>query len=303
MSEEQFPLRDGTTKFNRRPAALDPDNVQIDGRSIADFLAFAQEYAGELLFYELNNEANGHWTPPFYPSTPFYKQAKENEQNGTGDPKWWPSIWNRTIEAYLADPDHQVLDEEQRELLSRPQYVLFLLFLERFLSVQKEINGLSKRHLDYYYGQFLQIQKKPPEPDYVHIITELAKNATSVKVPKGHELDAGETSAGSPLVYQTERELFLNQTQLSEVKSLHFSKTGFFYSMEDTQQVTVGTEAKTGFDSWKTFWPNARFRRCGIDPSCPDWTGYFLSPAVFGRWHTYHPNHFRTTSYFRTCDP
>src|SRR3954447_19838762 len=53
--------RDGTGQAQRQKPALDPDYIPLEERSLTDWIAFAQQYAGELNFFDENNEATGSW--------------------------------------------------------------------------------------------------------------------------------------------------------------------------------------------------------------------------------------------------
>ena len=72
-----------------------------------------------------------------------------------------------------------------QELNSRsdfpPHFALFLCFLKLFFNVQNDINTLTKRHLDFYYKNVLQLSNKAAVADRVHIVFTLAKNAFEIQ--------------------------------------------------------------------------------------------------------------------------
>ncbi len=212
MEQNEHIYRDGTSKFKRRPLALDPDRLKIDGRSIADWLTFVQELAQEIRFFNIENETDGSWTPPLYNSLEDYQSTSAFER----------AKWNETVERYLEAPESVVLTERQKELLSRPHYALLLIFLKKLNLVRQDINLISRRHLDYYYKKYLNIRKRLAEPDRVFVFFQLAKGVERAVIPKDTPLDAGKDAHQRPVVYLTETELLCNRAEIAQLKSLHF---------------------------------------------------------------------------------
>ncbi|WP_167599203.1 baseplate J/gp47 family protein [Chlorobaculum sp. 24CR] len=54
--------RDGTSRKQRFPAALDPSSAPIDGRTPESLIAFARNYAASVRYYDLNNAEIDDWT-------------------------------------------------------------------------------------------------------------------------------------------------------------------------------------------------------------------------------------------------
>ncbi|MBV5348421.1 hypothetical protein JZU61_01930, partial [bacterium] len=86
---------------------------------------------------------------------------------------------------------------------------------------QNRFNQLTKKHLDFYYSQILDIQKLPATPDQVHLIFELAKNVLDAKIAESTELDGGKDAIGKKLIYQTSEELIANQIKVNQLKSVY----------------------------------------------------------------------------------
>lgn len=58
-----------TSQLDRRQAAPAPQRVKVDGRSLAQLLAFSAEYGTLITFYDLNDRPDGDWAP-FFASDP-----------------------------------------------------------------------------------------------------------------------------------------------------------------------------------------------------------------------------------------
>lgn len=62
-------LNDATSQADRVAGAPAPERLRVDGRSLAQIIAFAARYGALVNFYDLNDEAAGDWAP-FFASDP-----------------------------------------------------------------------------------------------------------------------------------------------------------------------------------------------------------------------------------------
>jgi hypothetical protein len=58
-------LNDAPSQLDRARASPEPGRVKVDGRSLADLLAFAAEYGTLITFYDLSNQPDGDWSAFF----------------------------------------------------------------------------------------------------------------------------------------------------------------------------------------------------------------------------------------------
>jgi len=72
----------------------------------------------------------------------------------------------------------------------KPHFTLYLSFLKLLGIAQAQLNEFTKRHLDFYYKDILQIQPANARPDYVHLVLEPTPEK-SVLVPKNSVFPAG----------------------------------------------------------------------------------------------------------------
>lgn len=66
-----------------------------------------------------------------------------------------------------------------------PYYGLFITFLKLFGEAQKSLNAFTKNHLDFYYHDILNINKKIAQPDYVFLVSEIQKHLNEHLIRKG----------------------------------------------------------------------------------------------------------------------
>jgi len=204
--------RDGTSQAGRRLAALDPAYAPIDGRGTAELLDFVQALCKQLRYCGTGDAGDGTWM-----------DFAAHLGNGKTD------IATTDMAAYLADPARFAGDAQQRRWLGRPHFALLLVFLELLGWARDQQNGLTGRHLDWFYRDLLRMRPRPPEPDRATVLFQLAPGVSEARVPAGTALDAGRDSAGNPLIYRTERELVVNRAEVAEVRSvyMHVAIVGF----------------------------------------------------------------------------
>ena len=77
---------------------------------------------------------------------------------------------------------------------------------------KKRLNDLTKRHLDFYLEEIVQIEKLPATPDNVYMVFELAKNATQQKIDLKTKFDGGKDANGKTKIYTSTEELIANKT-------------------------------------------------------------------------------------------
>ena len=161
--------RDGTSQNQRMLEALDPSSAKIHEFQVRDWMLFAQYYARELNYYTITNDQvpQGNWTN-------FLKT--ENE-----------------IESFL-----NKIQEKDFTPGIEPHLALFLSFLKLMQVAQDQMNGLTKKHLDFYYKNVLQLKNNPAVEDKVVLIFELAKNVSSYKLEDDTLFDAGKDKGTPP---------------------------------------------------------------------------------------------------------
>ena len=86
---------------------------------------------------------------------------------------------------------------------------------------KKRFNKLTKRHLDFYYKEILQVDKRAAISDQVHILFEIARKSSEELVSKSTELNADKDKDGNQLVYKTNDEIVVNKIEIGALKSVY----------------------------------------------------------------------------------
>ncbi|MHA7109554.1 baseplate J/gp47 family protein [Sunxiuqinia elliptica] len=208
--------RNGTSQSQRFPESLDPEQLKIDGRTEADLIDYALEFAEQLNFYTLDNLANGDWRP-------FFEQLKA---------------------APLETLDGQL----------SPQAGLFLAFLRLFKKQQDQLNGLTKKHLDLFFRDILKIKPKQAVGDQVHLLFELSGKLPPAKIAKGSLFKAGKDSDGLELSYQLNEDIIVNHAIVESIRSVLVDTTSNqLVHKGEAANTADGVEAKLPEENPK--WP------------------------------------------------
>lgn len=123
----------------------------------------------------------------------------------------------------------RIISEAEKHLLitleqldtHAPHYTLFLTFLKLFRNIQSQINGLTWRHLDYYYKEVLRLKPEQAIPNQAHLVAELAKHIGSAALPKGTQFKAGKDSEGKEVTYTLDNETTFNKAEVALFKTVY----------------------------------------------------------------------------------
>jgi hypothetical protein len=179
---------DGTNQLQRMPVPLDSAYIQPDERTLADLIRYGKVLAEQLRYFNLSGQAVGDWRA-------FFSALQDS---GSGE-----ILSNAKLNQLIASKNDWP-----------PHVALFLIFLKLYQILQADINELPLRHLRHYYENELGLLRGEAQPDSVHVIFELAKNAAATLVKAGTELDAGKDVNGNPLIYTTSSDIVVNASSV-----------------------------------------------------------------------------------------
>jgi len=179
----------GTEQSERLKASLLPENFNLNDFSIAQWMEFAYNFAKEVHYFDISSDTTplGDWEAFF--------------------------IEESNIASFVSEI-------EADENLT-PHLTLFVTFLKLLEFTKARFNKITERHLDFYYQQILQIDKKSPLEDQVHLIFELAKNANQAQIKKGTLVEAGKDASGKKMQYSANDELVANKAKITALKSVY----------------------------------------------------------------------------------
>ncbi|MDF2934395.1 MAG: hypothetical protein K0R36_3726 [Chryseobacterium sp.] len=197
--------REGKSQMQRFLAELDPGNLELHDFDLFDWLLFANNFAKRVNYFakDDNTTPKGNWGNFFL---------------GDDDTDAVPrreSVEYKSMKKQVAD----LMSQFEQDSNLTPHLTLFVCFLKLLDFSKKAFNNLTKRHLDFYYNEILQIDKNDAKSDKVYVIFELAKKAIQEKIPGGTLLDGDKDANGKKRVYKTGDDLIANQAKVVEIKS------------------------------------------------------------------------------------
>jgi len=132
--------------------------------------------------------------------------------------KIFETVFQGIREIQVAAPDY--LEETLNDYPEHQPYMaLFLTFLNLFIHARDHLNTLTRRHLDFYYKDVLQLESAPENPDQVHLIFELAKSFQSHLIEQGIFVKDGKDNNGAEILFTADDELVVNQAKIDETNS------------------------------------------------------------------------------------
>jgi hypothetical protein len=204
--------RNGVNQEERFSDALEPSNLKLHDFTIEDWLLFAYNFAKEVNFFDTNNDKTpeGNWQEFFS----YFGFSKDNLPDGIPKrtEKEYALLKENITKTLLATNINQDLT---------PHLTLFVCFLKLLELSQNKLNLITKKHLDFFYKDILQIEKLPAKADKVNIIFELAKKVAEEKIAVNTELDAGKDPDGKKLIYKTTEEFIANKANIAYLKSVY----------------------------------------------------------------------------------
>ncbi|TKK69881.1 hypothetical protein FC093_07335 [Ilyomonas limi] len=188
--------RDGQTQQQRYSQWLNPALVPVDGRTKEDFFNYLKQIAKAVNFYDINRLGS---TGDFL----------KDYQNGT-----WEDFFNLSMDEYNALIANASLP---------PHLALWDTFMKVYEYPQQVMNTLTQRHLDFYYGEVLALDKNNAVPDKAHVVFELKKNTADTLLPSGTVLLAGKDNTKKDLHYQLTHDIVVNNAKIAQLKSVYVS--------------------------------------------------------------------------------
>ena len=117
--------------------------------------------------------------------------------------------------------------KEELKKLHPPHLAILFSFLKLFRHLQHDMNGFTKKHLDFFYKNVLKLQAKEAVADKAHIVFEIQKQLDKYLLKKGLLLKDGKDNNKAEILFATDDEIVVNKTQIAEKKTLFLNNSTF----------------------------------------------------------------------------
>jgi hypothetical protein len=191
MSNSQKPdpkillQRDGQSNADRQASMPDPGHAPVSGKTASDDFEFIREFSKHVRYHEPGSAVTDSTWKEFF-------DFSDDEL----------SQFYKTASA----PAHLALMKAFIRLLDEPK---------------KLLNGITRRHLDFFYREVLKFSGREAVPDLVHVVFDLKKNAGPVILKKGTLLSAGKDQDGREMNYALQHDLVVNHSAVEQVRSIY----------------------------------------------------------------------------------
>jgi hypothetical protein len=143
-------------------------------------------------------------------------QFNKNIQNLFGLLLYWKNSTEKAFTQQLENyPSHT------------PHYALFLAFLKLLGIAKNHLNDFTKRHLDFYYKDILQLLPQKAQPDFVHLLIEPVANKNAFLLPKNTVFSAGKNSLGKNKFYASTSDQAINSVKIKSFLSHHIDQNSW----------------------------------------------------------------------------
>ena len=102
----------------------------------------------------------------------------------------------------------------------QPHYGLFLAFLDLLAVAREDLNGLTARHLDFYYREVLRMAPRGPVPASAHVLFSLARRVDAHLLNAGSELRAGKDALGNEVRFALTDDIVVNRGLVAERRAI-----------------------------------------------------------------------------------
>lgn len=136
-----------------------------------------------------------------------------------------------------------------------PDTVLLRSFINILKVQQDRMNGLSEKHLDFYYRDILKQTKLPAVADHTFLCATLTKPTAVFTLPAGTLFNAGVDAQKNPILFASQKNVNLNPAAIASVHKLSYQdKNNASYNLQTVDKPTeIQLDAENKAISWETF--------------------------------------------------
>ncbi|MBO9634490.1 MAG: hypothetical protein J7578_15350 [Chitinophagaceae bacterium] len=108
-----------------------------------------------------------------------------------------------------------------------PHLGLLFAFLKLFTYLQQDLNGFTRKHLDFFYRDVLKLAPRKANPDKAHIVFDIQKHLDKYLLKKGLLLKDGKDANKQEILFALDDEIVVNKAQVADLRTLHLNQEIF----------------------------------------------------------------------------
>ena len=101
---------------------------------------------------------------------------------------------------------------------------LIFAFLELIRHSYKDLNKITKKHLDLYFKKILKLKYLPATPSKIFVSLDIDENIDSLNINKNTELKVGQKNNGENIIFRVDEDIQLNNILLSHISTFFLSE-------------------------------------------------------------------------------
>ena len=125
-----------------------------------------------------------------------------------------PLAAEKDLPASLTPPDGDLQKKHT------PHLALIFVFLRMYQLLQKDLNGFTRKHLDFFYQQVLQLRPQDAVPDKANIVFQLQNLVEPFLLKKGVLVKDGKDNNKAEMLFSLDDDIVVNRTEVSDVRTL-----------------------------------------------------------------------------------
>ncbi len=128
-----------------------------------------------------------------------------------------------------------------------PHTGLLMAFFELYKLVKKDINGINKKHLDYYYQTVLNLTRKKAQPDKLYLQVAIHPLQQKLVIDKGEELQVDRPDITDNNIFTIDADTVFTKAVIKELRTIYIS---------ENVKLTAKTDAQSDIQEQQVFVAN-----------------------------------------------
>jgi hypothetical protein len=115
--------------------------------------------------------------------------------------------------------------KEDLQKKHEPHLALIFVFINMFQKLQNDLNSFTRKHLDFFYQDILQIKPQGAAPDKANILFQLQNQVQKYLLKKDTLVKDGKDNNKAEILFSLDDDIVVNKTQVADVRTLFLNNT------------------------------------------------------------------------------